>query len=162
MYISSLFDQNVTIPPDPRLVAQDETRRAEQLNQPKNLLNKIYSADNSETAIDLAKKYVIGTWTYTGQDTNIGGVTFWHRWIVKEDGTMEVYLRPATADDWGTPKIKHWKIGSSKYTDTGKRYYTFHLDDDWAYALITLDGFFYKLPDTRIEMEKTDRFPFSK
>ena len=85
---------------------------------------------SKEEAMAAARKFMVGTWTCTGTKLTIGSSTMWIKWVIKEDGTMEDYAAEAAGDDWGVPKIHQWDIKTGKYTDTGERYYAFHIQGD--------------------------------
>jgi len=123
---------------------------------------RIYAL-SGDAALEEARQFMIGTWTYTGSKQRFGGPALWNKWVVKADGTMERYTAPATNDSWGSPEVVQWEIRTDKYSDTGERYYAFHIKGHETQAVITRDGKVeYRLPDWTIIMEKGDKFPFSK
>ena len=129
------------------------------------LVKNIYSSASVEEGKALAKKYVIGVWTYTGQEFQFEpGRTTWIRWVVKPDGTIEQYWAPASADGWGKPNIEKWEIVSRKFTNSGERYYALYFLESWATTIIQIDGTlqWVFLDNARLNLVKGDVFPFSK
>lgn len=118
--------------------------------------------------IEEAKRFFIGTWTYTEpidpDGPNSAYVWNWEKWVVKEDGTVDVYTAPPTADDWGKPQKQSYEIFTSKYVDTGKRFYALHMKDMFVSANI-LDDDLIALQVSRsdpVAMRRGDKNPFSK
>ncbi len=72
-------------------------------------------------SVDKAKEYAPGIWTGS---IYYGGDTFWRKYVINKNGTYESYVGMAVQDDWGDIEYKGtWSTGSSKYIDTGDRYY---------------------------------------
>lgn len=80
-------------------------------SQPAPLAQK---APSNETE---AKKALIGTWIYIG-------VGDWEKWILKADGTSEMYFSSAAYEDWNVRnQSPQWKVKTGRYQDTGEKYY---------------------------------------
>lgn len=127
------------------------------------LVGDIYNAAGKDAALEVARRFMVGTWTYTGQHCFLRGETTWVRWQVKSDGTIARYVALATDDDWGVPTTDKWKVTTAKYSDTGERYYAFYIGDDFRHAIIKRDGTVeYRLANAGLIMEKRDQLPFSK
>ncbi|WP_156479935.1 hypothetical protein [Collimonas pratensis] len=132
-----------------------------------------FSSESSGTVIGAesvsnvqeAKQFLLGTWTFTEplspNDPYIGQ---WEKWIVKDDETVDVYTAYPTADDWGKPDTKVYEILTSKYTDTGKRFYYLHLKGMVVSASILNDDLIgLKISASpAVPMRRGDRNPFSK
>ncbi|RYD85431.1 MAG: hypothetical protein EOP84_02515 [Verrucomicrobiaceae bacterium] len=124
---------------------------------------RIYSAQENEEALIEAQKFIVGTWTYTGQKQQILGQTIWIKWVINPDGTMLSYSAPAASDNWGEPRAGKWEVTTDKFTNTGVRYYAFNIKGHVTFAIITRNGAVeYRLPDWTLEMERGDTFPFSR
>lgn len=88
---------------------------------------------------EAAKSFVSGTWTYIGAkldqvirvSESIGSRPednphriHWLKWVVKDDGTIEVFDVAPSAENWGKVSyLWHYTITSGRYADTGDRYY---------------------------------------
>jgi hypothetical protein len=122
----------------------------------------IYAASGEE-ALAEARKFMVGTWTYTGTQAGPLGATMWIKWEVKADGSMLVYNAMATEDDWGTATSEKWEVLAGKFSNTGSRYYAFHIVGHATQAVIQKNGTLeYRLPDYTLVMERGDKFPFAK
>lgn len=145
-----------------------------------------------EEALQAARKFMVGTWTYTGSNYTFlaleggeltGGRGLrtkqthgWIKWVVRDDGTMLKYRAPVVADDWGTPETAKWSITTGKFQNTGERYYRFMSEtEDESYqdsleklsdsvVLINANGTLeYRVySDLTILMKRGDKMPFSK
>jgi hypothetical protein len=119
----------------------------------------------SVSNVQEAKQFLLGTWTFTEplapNDPYIGQ---WEKWIVKDDGTVDVYSAFPTADDWGKPDTKAYEILTSKYTDTGKRFYYIRLKDMVVSASILKNDLIGLTisASASVPMRRGDRNPFSK
>lgn len=100
----------------------------------------IYEASSTDDAIAAAKDFLVGTWTYTGQEHTRLGMTQWHKWVIKEDGTMLIYSASPMDDDWGEPGQTGWEITTGKYSNTGERYFGFHKKGSEIISDIRPDG----------------------
>ncbi len=119
--------------------------------------------DDVNLATEAAKKFMVGTWTYTGKEWNVAGYSFWMKWEVFSDGTMNEHTVPASADSWEEPEKKNWEILTGKFADSGKRYYAFHIKGQAVHSLILEDGNVYcRMPDGDLLMKRGDVSPFSK
>lgn len=117
---------------------------------------------SGEEAIAEARRFMVGTWIYTGQEVQEMG-SIWIKWVIKEDGTMEDYWAEPIADGWGEPRIQEWEIVTAKYSNTGKRYYALQIKGQVVRALIGSDGDVqYRLGETSLPLKRGDAFPFSK
>jgi len=119
--------------------------------------------------VEEAKQFVLGTWTYTGQQLKDLGDTYWEKWVIKPDGTLDEYRAAAKGDDWGTPSLSTYEVVTGKFSDTGRRYFgiTVHglryvITDDGALlvtvpssTLVHTDGFV-------LRYERGDKNPFSR
>lgn len=131
-------------------------------NDPRGGAERIYQL-SGDAAISEARKLMVGTWTYTGSELKALGRSLWLRWVINEDGTMDEYLAAASDDDWKQPTKCQWEIITGKYSDTGKRYYAFHIKGNATQAIIGRNGdVIYGLGDDYLMMKKGDKFPFSK
>lgn len=148
--------------------------------------NQAGSGSQNIGSIEDARKFLIGPWAYTGQQMiihiHVGlGVpdrqlTFWERWIFREDGKVEKSHVPPTADSWGTPTILDYTVSTAKYSNTGERYYFPQFDDtatggDGLITGIILEdgglrgmgkGFLSSDDDYDVEFERGGSNPFSK
>jgi len=118
----------------------------------------IYNAPTQDQAIQLAKKFVVGTWTCT----DVGSP--WTKMVVKDDGTVLMYGAFPSANGWGDPITQQWDISTEKYSDTGTRYYGLRFkdspsDDPPIGAIIKEDG---TLSLSDCTLHRGDAFPFSK
>lgn len=143
------------------------------------LINKIEkSSSNSEVqnnpakyhlskpaSIEDAKAMVVGAWTYT-QPIDPSNQYFWEweKWVVRSDGTMEVYSAPPRADNWGEPKIERYTIRTEKYADTGERFYYLSVDGSFLGAIIhNPEQMVMSIGSNgEVPLLKGDNFPFSK
>jgi hypothetical protein len=97
------------------------------------LLKSIYgeipwvSTEKKIESVEDAKRVAPGIWV--GKEES-QGPTFWMRLVLKGDGTYDMYYKVANEDSWGTPtNMGKWSIGTSKYVDSGERFYFVQLDD---------------------------------
>jgi len=115
--------------------------------------------------VDDAKKFLVGTWTFT-EPLNPNDAYFgnWEKWVIKEDGTVDVYSVSPTSDNWGRPESKEYEIQTSKYTDTGKRYYFIRIKNMALSANIVDDDLlgFTMSSSPPVPMRRGDKNPFSK
>jgi len=116
-------NSTVTEQSQPENVQEDKTSSE---TPPKKAAEESQVPDPSTISnLDQAKKFVVGVWTYPGQamHDDTFGMTFWEKWVIKSDGTLDYYRVVATSDDWGTPEKETYDVITGKYSDTGERYY---------------------------------------
>ncbi|WP_146848384.1 hypothetical protein [Brevifollis gellanilyticus] len=127
-----------------------------------------------EEAMNEAKSYVVGTWTYTATDyqffvnepLGLAKVNGWLKWVVNADGTMQMFRARPQHDNWGEGDKTTWTIKTGKYNNTGNRYYELAPKslEFYQHIVITRDGRLeYKIDANHaVTLERGDRFPFSK
>lgn len=89
-------------------------------------LDDIANAPTIEDAMKVAGRFVVGVWTFTGQQTIMPGAAdiFWFRVVFRENGTFSLYTALPAADNWGTPSETGTFVPkSAKYADTGTRWF---------------------------------------
>ena len=147
-------DVNNTPPPKSEASAVD----------PKNTAAEAIYQNSGDAAVAEARKFMVGTWTYTGTKLQLAGGSVWIKWTVNSDGTMLYCWSQATEKDWPQqPKTNQWEITTGKYSDTGERYYAFRMTGDVKSSLIRKDGkVIYSVGDVELTMDRGDKFPFSK
>lgn len=124
--------------------------------------DSIYGS-HGQAALDAARTFMLGTWTYTGTKYQITDGSIWIKWVINPDGTILDYTAHASDDNWGKPEKGKWHVITGKYSDSGERYYGLQINDDVTEATIGRDGEVqYRLPDCTLTMERGDKRPFSK
>lgn len=116
--------------------------------------------------LDQARKFFIGTWTFTqplDQVYSTGSIFQWERWVVRPDGVVEQYEASPRDNDWGKPTLWKYTVITDKYADDGQRYFAIRLGDSHLVGIMSgddaLDFHFHK--DT-VTMVRGEKFPFSK
>ncbi|WP_176317192.1 hypothetical protein [Burkholderia vietnamiensis] len=111
-----------------------------------------------------AKRFLLDTWTYTDPITDASYISQWERWVVKDDGTVDVYRADPTSNDWGKPRTVEYEIFQGRFTDTGKVYFGLHLKNTVVRAIIVdNDRMAFVVSDSNpVSMRRGDRIPFSK
>lgn len=116
--------------------------------------------------LEAARKSILGVWTYTGRDLDLGGDTKWLKYVFNADGSFEIFIATATDDNWGKGTIRErkWKPITGKYSETGQRYYAIEYGDAKP-GILLKNGKLLVTPftfDVRVEFTKGDKVPFSK
>lgn len=113
---------------------------------------------------DEATKFLAGTWTYTEPiNSEIGYAYGWQKWVIREDGTADIYTALPTDDNWGNPSAVKYTVVTGKYGDTGKRYYGIQPVGSTLKLVASSVG--AELHDGGLEpilMRRGDSTPFSK
>ncbi len=112
-----------------------------------------------------AKQYVVGTWVFTAPLTlEMPHVVSWQRWIIRDDGTVDIFETPPASDSWGKPVTRQYEIATAKYRDTGERFYCVKISGSPLYATILEDGSLVVQGQDKVwaVLERGDRNPFSK
>lgn len=115
--------------------------------------------------IEAAQAYVIGTWTYTDPiRENAQHLLYWQKWTFRSDGTVVIAEAKPTDSEWGPSEQHHYAVFTSKYSDTGKRYYGVHVENSAIGALIADDGslLYTNLTNVAGRMQRGDQSPFSR
>ncbi len=88
------------------------------------------------SSIEDAQKFLIGTWTQTGQEAQNHLGTLWTKWEVKPGGKLDVYEAQANSDNWGKPKELTYQVITEKFKNTGKRF--FALEPSYSYPAVIM------------------------
>ncbi len=129
------------------------------------------SNDNSVSNQNQKKKSDKST-IYYGSYISTERGNIWIKLDVKSDGTYEYYEAMPADDNWGEAKKGTYTKGTSKYIDTGERYY-YILCKANSGDLIDGEGMKAIFRDAKTitlhtswfgtyNLEKSDRFPFSE
>lgn len=117
-------------------------------------------------SIEAAQKFLVGTWTFTEPLTNGANDNFrmWERWVIGQNGTVTIFSARPDASDWGVPEQQQYEVYSSKYADTGERYYAIRIAGQFVRAIIVADDTLsLAVADMKpVRMRRGDRIPFSK
>jgi len=116
---------------------------------------------DSETS---AEQAAVGTWTNSEPlNTMVQMIVGWNKFVFKADGTFEHYRALPTDDNWGEPETGKWTVYSSKYINTGEKYFGIAWDE--FRPLIFVDGNTLHYMDTDgsilTTLTRGDEFPFS-
>lgn len=114
---------------------------------------------------EAAKQYVVGTWVFAEPlPLNRPHIISWQRWIIRSDGTLDIFSAPPASDSWGQPVARRYEIDTAKYQDTGERFYCVKVLGTPFYAIIENDGALLVQGDdkTWAVLTRGDRDPFSK
>ncbi|HDR9102994.1 TPA: hypothetical protein QDB24_002202 [Burkholderia vietnamiensis] len=111
-----------------------------------------------------AKRFLLDTWTYTDPITDPSYISQWEKWVVKADGTVDVFRAEPISNDWGKPETVEYEIFQGKFTDTGKVYFGLRLKKTVVRAIIVDDDrlAFLVSDSNAVTMRRGDRNPFSK
>lgn len=117
---------------------------------------------SGDEALEETRKFLMGTWTYCG--VSEGSDFGWHKIVIEAAGTMQSYVAPPNADDWGDPRTDLWEAATDKYTNTGQRYYMLKVVGKPFYRIIVdRDGsVLLRIADEALPLKRGDAFPFSK
>lgn len=121
------------------------------------------SAEHSRTIL-------IGTWTFTeplsGTIVSTGEVSYWEKYVFMPDGTCRYFFAEPVSPNWGKGGSCQWTVKTSKYRDTGERYWyaDIYSREIGKEELIILNSLHTTKPflDVNIPFVKADVFPFSK
>lgn len=123
------------------------------------------TSPSSINSVEKAQKYVLGTWVYAEPlDPRNQYVNWWQKWVVKDNGSIDVYTAEPVNSSWGKPESIRYSIITDKYSDTGQRYYAIHVLGTAQVAIIQSDGTlsYSILGNGAVPMRRGDRNPFSK
>lgn len=112
-----------------------------------------------------AQKFVLGTWVYATPITpQTPHVTKWQRWVIRGDGTVDIYQAEPASDTWGQPMSFRYVMDSAKYQDTGARFYVLAIPKTEIWANIEEDGALLVHDSGKVMavLSRGDKNPFSK
>jgi hypothetical protein len=116
-------------------------------------------------SIEEAQRFVPGVWVFAEPlKTEVPHIILWQRWIIRKDGTLDIYQAPPARDSWGQPQTYQYKIVTDKYQDTGQRFYAVHIEGTRMGAFIEEDGALLVRDSDKVNavLYRGDKNPFSK
>lgn len=116
-------------------------------------------------SVEAAQKFVVGTWTFTAPlSPDAPDARLWQRWVIRADGTADIYLAPPISDSWGNPIPVKYSIVTGKNTETGRRYFALQVEEKNFGAFVHEDGtLIVRLTGKYLGvLNRGDRNPFSK
>jgi hypothetical protein len=122
-------------------------------------------------SLEHAKTLLIGTWTYTEPLTGLR--QHWIKYVFMPDGNCQYFKAMPVESNWGKGKSCRWVMKTSKYSDTGERFWYAQFvsgaDNNFYYHFVLIDSLHASamslaVPDPSfiIPFVKADVFPFSR
>ena len=117
------------------------------------------------STIEEARSFVVGTWTYIGNDSPAatGQAALWEKFVIKPDGSIDMYSALSGDKDWGTPTTESYRIVTGRVAGTGARVFGIQVANYDMKIVITARGTLRETTaDRDVELFRGDRNPFSK
>lgn len=117
------------------------------------------------STIEEARSFVSGTWTYIGNDSPAaaGKATLWEKFVIRPDGSIDMYSALSGDKDWGTPTTESYRIVTGRVAGSGARVFGIQVANYDMKIVITARGTLRETTaDRDVEFFRGDRNPFSK